>query len=280
MTKRLAAIAGEAVLLAGGARAILLQIANPSIGRAVARHSDFAAHPLLRLRTTLTYIYVVAYGTGDEVARIARLVNGSHARVSGASYDAADSELQLWVAATLYDTALTLYEKILGPLDAGDAEAVYRDYAVLGSTLQVPRELWPHDRREFRQYCDDASQHLRVGPETKAVARDLLHPRAAPLWLRSIMPLTRLVTTGLLTAEQRAAYNLPWNAGRQRRFDRAIQITALLYPRLPQRVRQWPKDRYLRRFRASAEIAREVTAAFWGSSLCFRRAFSKSDVVC
>jgi uncharacterized protein (DUF2236 family) len=43
--KRLADIAAEGVLIAGGARAILLQIANPAIGRGVEQHSDFASDP-------------------------------------------------------------------------------------------------------------------------------------------------------------------------------------------------------------------------------------------
>jgi uncharacterized protein (DUF2236 family) len=47
-------VAREGALLAGGARAILLQIAHPAVGRGVAEHSDFAGRPLDRLRATLT----------------------------------------------------------------------------------------------------------------------------------------------------------------------------------------------------------------------------------
>jgi uncharacterized protein (DUF2236 family) len=56
MTLRLTDVAREGVLLAGGARAILLQLANPAVGRGVARHSDFASNPLQRLRNTLSYV--------------------------------------------------------------------------------------------------------------------------------------------------------------------------------------------------------------------------------
>ena len=64
------------------------------------------------------------------------------------------------------------------------------------------------------------------------------------------MPLARLVTAGLLTGEQRALYGLPWDIRRQRRFDRALRITAAVYPRLPGRIRHWPRDHYLGQFRA------------------------------
>ena len=72
---RLSDISNEAILLAGGARAILLQLALPAVGRGVAEHSDFTSDPLRRLRHTLTYLYVLVYGTPDEVARITGFVN-------------------------------------------------------------------------------------------------------------------------------------------------------------------------------------------------------------
>lgn len=248
---RLADVANEAVLLAGGARAILLQLANPAVGRGVARHSDFAPDPLRRLRNTLTFVYVVVYGTPAELARITRLVDATHAPIRGEGYDAVDPGLQLWVAATLYDTAVDLYERILGPLVSDDAEAIYQDYAVLGTALHMPADLWPRDLDSFRRYWAEASAGLRTDDETRAVARELLHPLKGPRWLRASMPLVRLVTTGLLPPDARAMFDLPWSARRQRRFDRAIRITAALYPRLPKRLRHWPRNHYLARFRRS-----------------------------
>jgi uncharacterized protein (DUF2236 family) len=250
MTKHLADIAGEAVLLAGGARAILLQIANPAVGHGVAEHSSFAADPLARLRNTLTYIYVVAFGTPEEIERVVRAVQSAHSPVRAADYDAADPRLQLWVAATLYDTATRLYELIFGPLPDADADGVYREYAVLGTALGMPRELWPADRAAFRAYWEDAVGDLAVDDRTLAVARDLLHPTHVPLWLRMSMPLARLATAGLLSPELRALYGVPWSIRRQRRFERAIRVAATVYPHLPERIRRWPKDHYLRRFRA------------------------------
>jgi uncharacterized protein (DUF2236 family) len=250
MTKHLADIAGEAVLLAGGARAILLQIANPSVGSGVAEHSSFAEDPLRRLRNTLTYIYVVACGTPSEVDRVALAVQQAHLPVRAARYDASDPRLQLWVAATLYDTATQLYQQIFGVLAPDDADAVYQDYAALATVLGMPRELWPADRTAFRAYWNDAVTQLAVDEQSLTVARELLHPRRVPPWLRVSMPLARLVTAGLLTSEQRTLYGLPWSSHRQRRFDRAMRITAAVYPRLPACIRHWPRNHYLRRFRA------------------------------
>jgi uncharacterized protein (DUF2236 family) len=250
MTKHLADIAGEGVLLAGGARAILLQIANPSVGRGVAEHSSFAEDPLQRLRNTLTYIHVVASGTPQEIDRVARAVQDAHSPVRAAHYDASDPALQLWVAATLYDTATLFYQQVFGALAPDDADAVYQDYAALATVLGMPRELWPADRAAFRVYWNDSIAHLVVDQRTLDVARELLYPQRVPRWLRMAMPLARLVTAGLLTSEQRALYGLPWGIRQQRSFDRALRVTAAVYPRLPGRLRHWPRDHYLRQFRA------------------------------
>lgn len=250
MTKHLADIAGEGVLLAGGARAILLQIANPSVGRGVAEHSSFAQNPLLRLRHTLTYIYVVAYGTAQEIDRVARSVQDVHSHVRATHYDASDPTLQLWVAATLYDTATVLYQELFGELTPDSADAVYQDYAALATVLGMPRELWPADRRAFRAYWDESVSRLAVDEHTLEVSRELLHLQRVPPWLRMSMPLARLVTTGLLTSDQQALYGLRWSTRRQRQFDSALRVTTAVYPHLPGRIRHWPRDHYLREFRA------------------------------
>lgn len=249
MTLRLEDFASEGILLAGAGRAILLQIAHPAVGRGVARHSDFASDPLRRLRNTLTYVYVVACGDPDEVERVARRVDATHGPVHGDDYDAFDPELQLWVAATLYATAIDLHERVIGPLPSDDAEAILQQYAVLGTSLQLPAGLWPEDVAAFQRYWAASMGRLSVDEEVRDVARALLHPRHGPLWLRAAMPLVRLVTAGLLPERLRSAFGLPWDSRRQRRFERTIRVMAGVNRALPSRVRRWPRDHYLSRFR-------------------------------
>lgn len=255
---RLSDISDEAILLAGGARAILMQLALPPVGQGVAAHSDFTADPLRRLRHTLTYLYVLVYGNPDEVARIVGYVNHAHDPVHsepgapGTAYDAFDPAQQLWVAATLYDSALTVYEAVFAELAPDDAESLYRQYAVIGTALQMPAELWPADREAFRRYWGDTLRALHVDDTARRVARDLLHPVAAPLWIRAAMPAVRFLTAGFLDAGVREAFGLPWSDRRQRRFDRTVRVLAALYPRLPARLRRWPAAHYLAAFRARA----------------------------
>ena len=249
-------VAGEGILIAGGGRAILLQLANPAIGHGVADHSHFAARPLDRLNGTLSYVYATVFGDADLAATMAARVNHAHVPVhsSGTTpeYNAFSPDLQLWVAATLYDTATHLHGLLYGPLDDETADAVYREYSRLGTSLQVPPELWPKGRAAFRDYWNEQLTLLTTDAATRAVAHDLLHSRTAPIWYRAALPLARLMTAGLLPPPVRELFELPWSARHQQRFDRVLGGIRLIYPRLPRLVRYWPKNHYLRVLHASA----------------------------
>ncbi len=247
----LADIGAEAVLIAGGGRAILLQLANPAIGHAVARHSDFATDPMRRLRHTLTFVYALVYGTDAQKAAVTHAVNRAHEPVRGAGsnttpgYDALDPELQLWVAATLYDTTMLVHQRVIGALTDADRDAVYRDYEDVGTALQVPPGRWPADRAAFAEYWGAQTATLGTDDTVRGVAHELLHPRAAPLWVRAGMPLARLVTAGLLGSELRNAYRMPWGPRRARRYELAMTAMRLVNRMLPRRVRELPMRRLL-----------------------------------
>ena len=242
-------LAGEGVLIAAGGRAILLQLANPAIGHGVAEHSDFARRPLDRLNGTLSYVYAIVFGDAEMTALAVERVNRAHRPVHSTGttpqYNAFTPALQLWVAATLYESATTFHEMIFGPLDETTADEVYQSYARLGTALQVPPHLWPEDRAAFRRYWDEQVARLTTDATTRAVAHELLHSRTGPLWFRSALPLGRLLTAGLLPPGVRVLFDLPWTSRHQRTFDGVLVGLRLIYPRLPKKLRHWPKHHYL-----------------------------------
>jgi uncharacterized protein (DUF2236 family) len=244
-TGAMAAVAGEGILLAGGMRAILLQVAHPAVGRGVAEHSNFTERAMDRLRATMTYVYCMTFGSPAEKRAIRDQVENVHRTINGRGYDARDPDLQLWVAATLYDSALMLYERWVERLDDATAEAVYRQYRVLGEALQMRAEQWPADRVAFRDYWNAMLERIEVTDAARGVCRDLFYPKRVPLWMRAAMPLNRLVTAGLLPPSIREAYGIEWNARRERRFNRFSNAVRLSYPLLPRSVRQFPKIWYL-----------------------------------
>ncbi len=243
-------------MLAGGGCAVLLQLAHPSIGRGVAEHSDFASRPYDRLIGTLAYVTAVACGDADDVRAARHAVGRAHAPVHGAAngltpaYSAFDADLQLWVTATLYWTATRVHERVFGPFEPASAERFRREFAAIGTTLQLPGELWPATRSEFDRYWSDALSGLRVLPEARRVCRDLLSARRAPLWLRAIMPWARLITVALLPPVVREQYGLVLTDRNSRRYERMMSLAAAVYPRLPARIRHIVRDRLLRRLRA------------------------------
>ncbi|WP_315915212.1 oxygenase MpaB family protein [Arthrobacter sp. lap29] len=246
-------IAPEAIMLAGAGRAILLQLANPAIGYGVARHSSFALDPLKRFHGTLAYIYAITNGTPQQRASMVSQVHRAHRPVSSAGsdsphhYHAQDGELQLWVAATLYDSGMQIYNKMFPALAEEDAQAIYRDYGSLGTALGMPAKAWPATTEDFKSYWDEQLARLGVDETTQNVAAQLLAARSAPLWIRAAMPLARFLTAGLLPATVREMFDLPWSVARERWLNSGLGLMRVLIPFTPQWIRHAPMRYYLKR---------------------------------
>jgi uncharacterized protein (DUF2236 family) len=248
VSREVARYASDGVLIAGGARAILLQVADPTVAAGVAKHSDFAHRPVQRLRNTLTFAYAVVLGTPDDAARVASFVGRAHVPVARAE----DAELQLWVAATLYDTATAVHNRVFGPVADALADELYCEYSALGTSLQMPASLWPASRADFSRYWDARIAALEVTDDARQIAHDLFAPVTAPAWLRAGLPLAQLLTIDLLPASLRAAYGFEWTARDERRAARAWGVIRILVKVTPHRLRSWPSRHYLKRLRGGS----------------------------
>jgi len=248
VSKQVAHFASDGVLIAGGGRAILLQVADPTVAAGVARHSDFAHRPLQRLHNTLTYVYAAILGTPAEAATVAGFVNRAHRPVARAE----DAALQLWVAATLYETAALVHGRVFGAIPSALADELYREYAILGTALQMPAEAWPANREAFRLYWDAQVDSLVITDDARQIAHDLFAPVVAPQWLRGVLPLARLLTIDLLPTSIRDTYGFDWTPRDQRRADRAWRVIRMLARITPHRLRSTPARRYLKRLRRAA----------------------------
>jgi uncharacterized protein (DUF2236 family) len=232
---------GEAVLLLGGGRALLMQLAHPLVARAVADHSRFRSDPFARLQGTLDTVYTVVFGSEAQALDAAAALAAVHDRVRGPGYRATDPELMLWVHATLVDTALRIHRRFLGGLAEDDADRYYADSVRLGEVLGVPRAVQPADRAEFRAYVRTMIGSLVVTEEARALARAVLHPRlpwpVVPV-AEPLAVLGRQLTVGLLPPPLRRAYRLSWDPGRQAALTAASVATRAVLPRIPAGLRR------------------------------------------
>lgn len=249
----------EASVLLGAGAAIMNQLAMPGVGDGVVEHSDTLERPLDRLRTTLTYVYVVALGSDEERAAVAQMVNRAHAPVrSPGRYSAFDPELQLWVAATLSQLGEHLQERVFGPLDADVRERLYRQTWAYGTLLQVEPGAWPPTRAAFDAWWDASLGRLGATPEVRVYCRELVAQRGAPAYLRPLRPLQSLMTRGLVPPETRAALDLPWSRRDQWLFDLFWRVFPPAYRLLPRPLRHLPATLYLRDFRRRRRQGRRV----------------------
>lgn len=251
-------IVKEFVLLATGGVAILLQVANPGVGAGVDENSNFAYRPVDRLRTTMTYVYCMAFGTPQERATIIEMVHRAHVPVRGADYTADDPDLQLWVAATLYACGLDIYEKLFGKLDPVEAEEVYKEYSVLATSLRVPEGMWPKTRKDFWAYWDEKIATLQITDHAKSVANDLLFNNHGPLWVRANLPLIRVLSTEWLPPRMRTEYGLKSTKTKRAVYRMTMGVGRTVVPILPAYLREWPKNYYLKDMRKRMKKMQQV----------------------
>jgi uncharacterized protein (DUF2236 family) len=234
-------VSGEAILLLGGGRALLMQIAHPQVAAGVADHSGFAEDPFGRLQRTLEATYTIVFGTTEEADLVARQLWAVHTHVTGPGYYANDPELLMWVHATLVDTALRVHARFLRPLSARDAERYYQDSMVVAEVLGVPREMQPPDLFAFNKYVRHMVGTLQVTDTARGLADAVLHPRL-PFVAEPGVALARELTAGLLPRPLRQQFGLGWDRNRKAALLLAGAASRTVLPKVPSLVRRVPAN--------------------------------------
>jgi uncharacterized protein (DUF2236 family) len=175
----------EAMLLLGaGPRALLMQLAHPSVAAGVADHSDFRADPWARLDGTLRSYLRIVYGTGTAARAEIRRLNELHRTITGPTYRARDPELSLWVHATLVDSTIEVADRWLEPLGRDRRARYYAETVPIGRAFGIPADRLPPDLDAFEAYLRGAlapDGPVRVGPVARELAGVVLHPPLGPV---------------------------------------------------------------------------------------------------
>ena len=248
----------ESVVLLGGTRAVLMQIAHPLVAMGVSEHSDYMTDPFGRAKRTFMLGEILTFGSQGKARQAARAINRKHFSVhgelpidagsfsKGTHYNAQDPELLLWVHATLIDTWIQCYTLFVGTLTWIEQETYYQESKEIAHLLGLIPEKMPHSIDDLNEYIDDMlnSGKLVATPQARQIAQQLLFPPALLLF-RPLMHLNLQLTNALLPQQIREVFGIEWNARRQAIFDMSARGMRAIIPRLPSYLRELPITRKL-----------------------------------
>jgi uncharacterized protein (DUF2236 family) len=163
----------RALLLA--VRTLVLQVAHPMVGAAVAQQSVYKTDPYGRLwRTVLSVIRQVfgGYATAEEGRRLLELhktIQGTDDQ--GRRYSAMNPGAYVWVHATMFDT-WRLFLRDYGPgLSAAEEQQLFDEWRRVGLLIGCADRLLPESVAEFDAYFEAMLPTL----EDNDVVQDLLY---------------------------------------------------------------------------------------------------------
>lgn len=180
-------------------------------------------------------------------------------------YDAADGELQKWVAATLFLGVCKAREsfgccwpgahwswfwasnkrKSRGDKqreretrDEGERWELCKAHKEYAVALDMPSEMWPDSMEKFDAYVEETVQErLVVTEEARKLAKILLWDVRVPWWMRWVLPIVRVFMACWLPSGLREGYGLPdpkewWVSGCYFVLVWVVSLVDLVIPRI------------------------------------------------
>jgi uncharacterized protein (DUF2236 family) len=245
--------------LLGWSRAILLQLAHPLVAAGVAEHGTFRSTPvapITRLHHTVRAMLSLAFGDAAARERTLDAIRAIHRRVhgvlshpvggfgAGTPYSAEDPALLLWVHATLLDSMVLAYDRIVAPLSTPERDAYCEEAAPIAVALGVRDDEVPRTWEALGRYMETmvSSGTIAVGEEGRELAENVLAPRIFLLvWPAAYV--NRLVTIGLLPPTVRTQYGFRWSERDERRLERLLEMIRKARRGVPDWVALWPQAR-------------------------------------
>ncbi|MEE3850044.1 oxygenase MpaB family protein [Gordonia sp. LSe1-13] len=233
--------------LAGPAN-VIMQLAMPAVGYGVYESrvdsGNLFKHPIKRTRTTLAYLAVATMGSPKDRRLYRKAVGQAHAKVrstedSPVKYNAFDPKLQLWVAACLYKGWEDMQYIYGDPADITDE--AYQNGAVLGTTLQVPREMWPATRADFETYWNETVETFEIDPVIREHLMSIVRAEFMPRWFSFLVGWWfELLTIGFLPENFRDKMGLEFKPWQRRIFNAHNKVAKGVSDRLPKVLREFP----------------------------------------
>jgi uncharacterized protein (DUF2236 family) len=242
----------EIIVVAGWGRAILLQLAHPSVAAGVGDHSAFSGCPISgfrRLRSTVRAMLSLTFGETEDMISAAAGINVIHDRVRGTDrtgvvYSAHDPALLTWVHATLVESIPLTYEMLVGPLTLRERDRYCAEATIMEPLLGIPAGRLPRDAAALDIYMRDMLDGgtLVVTGASRKLARAILFPpKSFLLW--PAFRIFQLITIGSLPPSIREAYGFEWRPRDARALARWTTVLRTAVRFLPPVAREWPAAR-------------------------------------
>ncbi|MBK9264181.1 MAG: DUF2236 domain-containing protein [Polyangiaceae bacterium] len=240
----------HSVILLGGGRAALMQLAHPAVAHAIRDHSVVHEDMLGRFIRTMMSAYTIIFGSADEVRAVSERVYGIHAAISGQlddvpgqeirRYHALDPEAVFWVGATLFDTAMMVYERMVRPLDTPDRDRLVREASTFWVAFGLAPEACPTNWADLHGYVERRIEQLAplVGDTARDQAARLFKPQAP--FVQPIFDQLRLITAEMLPASLQRALRMELNPQERLLARSWIFAAERLVPWLPDQIRYVP----------------------------------------
>lgn len=239
-----------------GQRGLMVGAVDPVVAVGTFLASGGTAKPFDRLVRTARVFEKTFFASREEADRELARVHRLHKRTkgelksdagpypAGTRYDALDPKQMLWTLACIADSAQTLYEELVGPLDPGEREALWQDYRRWGELFGLPRSQTPESYREFRAWFDRriASDEVFLTDEAREIGRIVgLEIPGTPLD-RPGLELLNLLVIGSLPPRVRQMYRLRWTPAHRLAYQASARAHRAARPLVPAGMRRGSCD--------------------------------------
>jgi uncharacterized protein (DUF2236 family) len=218
------------------------------LGQGVLDHSVVFSDTIGRAKRTGPPLMKTVYDENPQ--EWGRKVRDFHKNIKGtisdgSRYHALNPELFYWAHATFVDQVIYNTDTFIRRLSYAEKEQIFDEGKVWYSLYGVSARSEPQTYAEFLSYWDEMLErfvpHKTVLYGTGYIRKGIPGPRRIPkpIWKILSAPLnayTRLVLVGTLPQQMRDVCDLPWDAKRERRFQRFAAVMRALNPvinRLP-----------------------------------------------
>jgi uncharacterized protein (DUF2236 family) len=252
-------INAERLMLAAWPRAILLQLAHPLVAAGVAGHSTFRRSPTeaaRRLHSTVRAMLALSFGDRDAQERALAGIRAIHRRVNGvlpeavgpfpagARYSAEDPTLLLWVHATLLESIVLAYDRLVAPLTSLDRDTYVGEAAWVAIALGAREDEVPRTWAALGDWLRgvERSGSIVVGATARGLAPAVT---TLPLGLVTapVSAALRTLTIDWLPESIRTQYGFAWTDRRHQRAAAIARVLRAARRPLPRALAWWPEAR-------------------------------------